>query len=57
MKIDNNLKKSFIVGIGFILIAFLIGIIFQHDISFIFAGIGTIIIGITILAYINKDGK
>lgn len=56
-KFDGKLIESFTIGVVFILIAILIGILFQHDIGFIFAGIGTIIIGITILAYINKDGK
>lgn len=49
--------RGLIIGIVFIIVAILIGIFLQHDIAFIFAGIGTIIIGITILTYINKDGK
>lgn len=50
-------KKGFLLGAILILIAILIGIIFRHDIAFIFGGIGTIVIGITILMYLNKDDK
>ena len=57
MKNLSGIQKGFIIGGILILIALLIGIIFQHDIGFIFAGIGTIIIGITILTYLNKDDK
>ena len=57
MNFNDKLKKGLISGISFIIIALLIGIIFLHDIAFIFAGIGTIIIGITFLTYINRDGK
>lgn len=57
MKNLSGIQKGFIIGGILILIAILIGIIFQHDIGFIFAGIGTIIIGITILTYLNKDDK
>lgn len=57
MKNLSSVQKGFIIGGILILIAILIGIIFQHDIGFIFAGIGTIIIGITILTYLNKDDK
>ena len=57
MKNLSVIQKGFIIGSILILIAILIGIIFQHDIGFIFAGIGTIIIGITILTYLNKEDK
>lgn len=57
MKNLSSVQKGFMIGGILILIAILIGIIFQHDIGFIFAGIGTIIIGITILTYLNKDDK
>lgn len=57
MKLDAKLKKGLIIGFVLIIISSLIGLIFQHDIAFIFAGIGTIIIGISFLSYINKDGK
>lgn len=57
MKNLSSVKRGIIIGAILILIAILIGILFQHDIGFIFAGIGTIIIGITILTYLNKDDK
>lgn len=53
----TNTKKGLLLGIILIVIAILIGIIFRHDIAFIFGGIGTIIIGITTLMYLNKDDK
>lgn len=53
----TNTKKGFMLGAILIAIAILIGIIFRHDIAFVFGGCGTIIIGITILMYLNKDGK
>lgn len=53
--IMSKYKKGIICGIIFILISIIIGVIFEHDIAFIFAGIGVIIIGCSILAYINKD--
>lgn len=49
-----NYKIGIIIGATLILIAILIGIIFRHDIAFVFAGTGTIIIGISALAYINR---
>lgn len=52
-----KIKTGFIIGIALIFVAILIGILFRHDVAFIFAGIGTSIIGITILAYLNKDDK
>ena len=45
------------LGAILITIAILIGIIFRHDIAFVFGGCGTIVIGITILMYLNKDDK
>ena len=57
MKNLTNTKKGLLLGFILIVIAILIGIIFMHDIAFIFAGIGTIIIGITTLMYLNKDDK
>lgn len=56
MKKNSKLINGLIIGIVFVIIAISIGIIFQHDIGFIFGGIGTVIIGISILTYINKDG-
>ncbi len=53
----SKFKTGLILGSLLIVIAILIGIIFRHDIAFIFAGIGTSIIGITILAYLNKGDK
>lgn len=53
----DKLKIGIFLGCIFILIAILIGIIFEHDVAFIFGGVGTIIIGITILLYINKGDK
>lgn len=52
-----KIKTGFIIGVALIFVAILIGILFRHDVAFIFAGIGTSIIGITILAYLNKDDK
>lgn len=46
-------RNAFIIGSALIIIAILSGIIFRHDISFIFAGIGIIIIGFAFLSYIN----
>lgn len=57
MKNLSKTKKGLLLGIILIIIAILIGIIFRHDIAFIFAGIGTVIIGITTLMYLNKDDK
>lgn len=51
----GKLTRGLLLGCLFIMIAIAIAVFFQHDIGFIFAGIGTIIIGITFLAYINKD--
>lgn len=53
----GKLKIGIFLGCILILIAILIGIIFQHDVAFIFGGIGTIFIGITFLAYINRGDK
>lgn len=52
-----NGKYGIIIGSTLILIAILIGIIFQHDIGFVFAGFGVVIIGISILTLINKGNK
>ena len=54
MKALSNTKKLIILGIFLIIIAILIGIIFMHDIAFIFGGVGVVSIGIAILLYINK---
>ncbi len=52
---SDKCKKGLILGIFLIGIAIIIGILFQHDIAFVFAGIGTILIGITFLAWINGN--
>lgn len=52
-----NYKTGLIIGFALIIVAILIGIIFQHDIGFLFAGSGTIIIGISILTHINKGNN
>jgi len=57
MKSLSCTKKRLLIGVILIMIAILIGILFRHDIAFIFGGVGTIIIGITILAHLNKDDK
>lgn len=57
MKKISTTKKGIILGVLLIVIAILIGIIFMHDIGFIFAGVGVIIIGVTILAYLNRSDK
>ena len=54
MKGKLNIKNALIIGFSLIVIAILIGLIFQHDIAFVFAGVGIIIIGIAALSYINK---
>ncbi len=53
--IMSKYKKGILIGIICIIISLIIGIMFEHDIAFIFAGIGVIIIGFSILSYINKD--
>ena len=57
MDYNSKFKTGLVLGGALIIIAILIGILFRHDIAFIFAGIGTSIVGITILAYLNKDDK
>ena len=52
-----NFKKGILTGTILIIIAILIGIIFMSDMGFIFAGIGIVIIGISILTYINKGNN
>lgn len=52
-----TIKNCLIIGVVLIIIAITIGIIFRNDIAFIFAGSGTVIIGISILRYINKGDK
>lgn len=53
----GKLTRGLLIGSFFIIVAIAIAIFFQHDIGFVFAGIGTIIIGITFLAYINQDNN
>lgn len=50
----TNKKKGFLLGITSIILAILIGIIFRHDVAFIFCGVGIIIIGVTILMHLNR---
>lgn len=50
-----NSKAGIIIGITIIIFAIIIGIISGNDIGFLLSGIGTIIMGISILAHINKD--
>lgn len=57
MKNKLNFRNGMITGFLLIIIAILIGIIFQHDIGFVFAGIGIVIIGISILIKINKGNN
>lgn len=57
MKKNINFKSGFIIGFILIGIAILIGYIFEHDVAFIFAGLGTVIIGISILTIINKGNN
>jgi len=45
--------KLAILGVIFILIAIIIGILFEHDIAFLFCGTGIVMIGFAILTYIN----
>lgn len=55
MDYKKNFKITMSVGIIIILIGIIIGILFEHDIAFVFGGIGTILIGLSILSYINKN--
>lgn len=57
VKLKKKLRIGLITGVALIVIAILIGIITENDIGFLFAGIGTIIIGISILLFINKNTK
>ncbi len=57
MKKMENYKIGFIVGIVLIVIAILIGLIFQHDIAFVFGGLGIVSIGVATLLYINKGNQ
>lgn len=57
MKTKPNYKIGFIIGCALIIIAILIGIIFEHDIAFIFGGMGVVVCGITALIYINKGNE
>ena len=50
-----SIKTGFIIGISLIVVAIIIGLIFNSDIGFMLSGIGTVIIGISILRHINKD--
>jgi hypothetical protein len=50
-----NSKIGIIIGITIIIFAIIIGIISGSDLGFLLSGIGTIIMGISILTYINKD--
>lgn len=54
MKDKLTIKNCLIFGIILILIGLIIGIVLENDIAFIFAGVGIVIIGISILRYINK---
>ncbi len=54
---DNRYKRGYAFGILLILIAIAIGIFFQNDIGFLFGGVGTIIIGITLLMHMNEHFK
>ena len=57
MKKMENYKIGFIVGIVLIVIAILIGLIFQHDIAFVFGGLGIVSIGVATLLYINRGNQ
>lgn len=57
MKLKRNLIIGLIIGLIFIILAIIIGVITENDIGFVFAGIGTIIIGFSILLFINKNNK
>lgn len=57
MKKNINFKSGFLIGFILIAIAILIGLIFRHDIAFVFAGLGTVIIGISILTIINNGNN
>jgi hypothetical protein len=57
MKGKMTIKNGFIIGIILILIAIVVGLLTGSDIGFVFAGIGVMVIGFTILIYINKGDK
>ena len=57
VRLKNKLKIGLITGGALIIIAILIGLITENDIGFVFAGFGTVIIGISILLFINKNNK
>lgn len=51
---SDKTKKGLLIGFLFIVISAFVTMAYQHDIAFFFAGLGTIVIGVTILATINK---
>lgn len=50
----KKIMNAIIVGCILITIAIIIGILYQHNIAFVFAGSGIIIIGIAFLSYVNR---
>ena len=52
-----NIKIGIIVGLALILTGIIGGLLTENDIGFFLAGIGTSIIGISILILINKNHK
>ncbi len=54
---NTKYRNSFCLGMSLVLVALAIGIFLESDIGFLFAGAGIIIIGITFLAYINRNNQ
>jgi hypothetical protein len=52
-----NIKIGIIIGIALIITGIVVGIITENDIGFFFAGMGTSVIGISILVFINNNHK
>lgn len=52
-----NIKIGFILGVALIITGIIVGILTENDIGFFFAGMGTSIIGISILVLINNNHK
>ena len=52
-----NIKIGIIIGIALIITGIVVGIITENDIGFFFAGMGTSVIGISILVFINNNQK
>lgn len=52
-----NYKNGIVIGCISVLIGIIIGVTLESDIGFVFAGLGTMIIGFSTLTFINKKEK